>query len=186
MSEVPSTLPAMLDLCWHQLIEGVRDAAHPARRPVLASIGSDGGANARIVVLRAFDFEMATLDMHTDIASPKVAELLTNPSATLLFWDPAQQFQIRLGVTITVLSGPDVTAIWNSVPDAARGNYGGHPTPGQRINAPDQFSKTPRADRFAVLRAKIASIDALHLASDPHRRARFEAQDGFTGLWVAP
>lgn len=171
---------------WRRLNRGVADRRAPARHPVLATKGSGEFAEARVIVLRGVDAEAGTLELHTDKASAKIAELSFNPGATLLVWEQTARLQIRLRCHVTVSTGPDTAHVWAKVPDSARRVYGGTPDPGQPIEKPEDFSADPNPERFAILTCKIAEIETLHLGEDRHRRALFRAKDGWSGQWIAP
>lgn len=180
-----SSLDGTWNTVWEVLDQGQRDRAAPARHPVLATVGLDGGGEARIVVLRVADAEMRVLAVHTDLSSNKVSELRRVPDATLLVWDAGRALQIRLRVRVRILSGHDVATEWEQVPQAARGNYGG-PSPGMRVDGPVPTDAGGDAARFAVMECAIGEIETLHLGADAHARARFVAEDGFAGAWIAP
>jgi hypothetical protein len=59
------------------------------------------------------------------------------------------------------------------------------PAPGTPIAAALDYRKTPDPAAFAVLRCTVQTIDAVHLGPN-HRRARFDAADGWHGQWLAP
>lgn len=180
------TLPGTYDEVWRRLQRGVADAKAPARHPVLATVGAaaaEPSGEARIVVLRGADQDGAALEIHTDGASAKVAELRTCPRATLLVWEDRARLQIRLRVRITVRPGtPDE---WVRVPTASRPVYQSTPPPGIPIETPD----VPRPDaehRFTLLIAEIDEIEALHLGRDRHSRAIFRREDDWAGQWLSP
>ena len=185
MIEDERTLPWLLGEVWRGLDRGVADTPAPARHLALATVGS-GGAEIRTVVLRAVDRDAATLDVHTDVETPKVAQLRADPRASLMFWDRAENLQVRLRTRVTVIVGPEAEATWHAVPEAARENYGSEPAPGTPIDRPDGFRAGVTQDRFAILRADVLEIDVVHLGRTPHRRALFAAPDGFAGFWLAP
>ncbi len=180
------TLPGTLDQVWQRMARGVADRRAPARHPVLATAGLGGGAAARVVVLRAADRTGARIEVHTDTASGKIAELRADPRAALVIWEPRAQFQIRLTVTATILTGDDAAAHWARIPDGARSNYGGDPAPGTPLGDPAEHTPGATPDRFAVLDLRIEGIETLHLGRTRHRRARFGRADGFAGHWIAP
>lgn len=179
MTDPFATLEGTLDQVWQRLGRGVADRRAPARHPVLATAGAEGG-EARVVVLRGLDRAAGTLEIHTDTASGKVADLRANPGATLLVWDEKAKLQIRLRVTIAIAEADP--AAWARVPDTARGVYGGTPPPGTPITAPQDHAPAPDPARFAVLTARLREIETLHLGT-PHRRAMF--RDG-GATWLAP
>lgn len=170
---------------WERLVRGVHDRHAPARHPTLATIGTDGMPQARTVVLRAADKTGATVHIHTDLHSAKVAELRADPRAALHVWDPSPHLQVRIEAEVAILSGAQVADIWHRVPEASRVAYGSAPAPGQPIEAALAYEKSPDPAAFAVLRLSVQAIDALHLGPD-HRRARFERADDWAGRWLAP
>lgn len=170
---------------WTRLVRGVHDRHAPARHPTLATIGTDGKPQARTVVLRAADSAAACLDIHTDIQSAKVSELRVDPRAMLHVWDPSPHLQVRIEAEVAILSGAEVAATWDRVPEASRRAYGSTPAPGTLIEDALGYEKSPDPASFAVLRLSVQAIDALHLGPD-HRRARFERGDGWAGQWLAP
>ncbi len=170
---------------WTLLARGVADRHAAARHPTFATSSLTGWPEARTVVLRAADAGAATLDIHTDITSAKVAEVRQDPRTTLHIWDPAAHLQIRIKATATLRSGEDVADIWTRVPDPARQSYGTLPSPGQPIAAALAYEKAPDLSTFAVLRCSVQVLDILHLGPR-HRRARFDRADGWVGQWLAP
>ncbi|MGI1663512.1 pyridoxamine 5'-phosphate oxidase family protein [Palleronia sp. KMU-117] len=186
MSKTFETLPGTLDAVWQRLARGVADRRAPARHPVLATAGQNGGAAARVVVLRAADRANARIEVHTDTASGKIAEVTADPACALVVWDPRAQVQIRLTATASILSGADAAGRWARIPEGARTNYGGAPAPGTPLADPAEHRPGATFDRFAVLDLRIDAIETLHLGRDRHRRARFERADGFAGRWIAP
>lgn len=173
------TLAALLDEVWRRLEAGEGAARHP----VLATAG-DGGPEVRTVVLRAADRAVATLEIHTDAVSPKVAQLRRRPRAAILVWDAEAALQTRLHTRVSVRSGASAATVWSKVPAKARLRYGGTP-PGTPIETPESAEQTGALDRFAVLRAHVYRIDVLHLGRH-HRRALYAAENGFAGRWIAP
>ena len=59
------TLDDTLNDVWQRLGRGVADRKAPARHPVLATVGKNGG-EARMVVLRGADRATGCLEVHTD------------------------------------------------------------------------------------------------------------------------
>lgn len=174
-----SNLDSTLDQVWQRLARGVADRRSPARHPVLATVGPEGG-EARVVVLRGVNREAHSVELHTDTASGKVVELRANPGATLLIWDERAKFQIRLRVSVTVTEG-DATA-WARIPDSAREVYGGSPPPATPLTRPTDHAPGPTPERFTVLTCTVREIETLHLGT-PHKRACFRDGDA---TWLAP
>lgn len=170
---------------WLRLARGVHDRHAPARHPTLATVSSDNRPQVRTVVLRAVDKQAGTLDIHTDLQSPKVTEVAALPFAALHVWDTSAHLQVRLQAHVTVVTGPDVAMIWAGVPEASRRSYGSNPAPGQVIADALAYSKAADPASFAVLRLSVSSIDALHLGPN-HRRARYDRETGWEGTWLVP
>ena len=171
-------LARLLDGVWTHLTRGKADRRHPARHPVLATVGADG-PDLRTLVLRAVDRDAARLEFHTDTASPKVAQIEADPRIAAHVWVPNARLQIRARGSARIEAGDD--ALFASLPPEARANYTG-PIPGTPLA---DVTDTPTAPRFARLICTLTEIDALVL-DDPHRRARFAATGGWRGLRIAP
>jgi hypothetical protein len=185
MTDWSDTLPGIHDRVWQTLTRGVADRHAPGRHLALATVAPDGAPQVRTVVLRAADRTAATIDIHTDLRSAKIAALTANPLAEALVWDPRAHLQIRLSGPVAILTGNDVAPLWARIPDTARVSYGNTPGPGTPIPGPRDHAPGDGAAVFAVLRMAIARIDALHLG-DPHRRAQFVQVDGWAGGWLSP
>ncbi|WP_172329379.1 pyridoxamine 5'-phosphate oxidase family protein [Mangrovicoccus sp. HB161399] len=169
---------------WDMLEAGLSQRDAPARLPVLATAGLGGGAEARMVVLRGADRAARRLEVHTDAASGKAAELARDPAATLLVWDPDAMLQLRLRVQVTLLPGDPRR--WEAVPELSRAAYGGQPPPGVPLEHPGDWTAAPVISRHLALVCDLRVLEVLHLGRDLHRRARFSAGDSWLGGWVAP
>lgn len=180
-----SELARFLDLAWELLAAGVADADHPMRLVALATVDAEGRPQARCVVLRAADRTAAQLDLHTDSATAKVAELARNPEAALLAWSEPDRLQIRANGRVAIETGAAVRPLWDAVPPGSRVSYGTRPAPGSPIAGPYAYDKPADPERFAVLRLTVDRLDLVHLP-ERHRRARFDRSDGFAGTWLAP
>jgi len=170
---------------WARLTRGVHDRHAPARHPTLATVSPEGRPQARTVVLRAADKAAGTLDIHTDLRSAKVGDLRATPFAAIHVWDASAHLQLRLEAHVTLLTGPDVAAIWASVPAGSQLSYGSTPAPGEPIAQALDYKKAADPASFVILRLAVATVDALHLGPH-HRRARFDRGDDWAGMWLAP
>lgn len=178
-------LAAFLNDAWQKLSRGVADRRAPARHLTFATVSPAGWPEARTVVLRAARPSLAELDIHTDIASLKMASLHASPKAELHVWDPKANFQIRAQALVTVRAGANAAEEWDKVPDASRAGYGTTPSPGTPIAEATAFEKPSVQENFAVLTCRIERFDLLEL-STPHKRAVFQRADDWAGNWVAP
>lgn len=172
------------NIVWRALEEGVADRTAPARLLTLSTVGLDGSAEARLVILRGSDRDAGQIEIHTDRRSAKVTELARDPRATLLAWLPDAALQVRFRVEIAAREGTE--AEWARIPDHARRPYGGTPAPGAPITHPRDHHPSPDQNDFCVLTAIVKSFETLELDPAGHRRAVFRREDGFRGHWIAP
>ena len=179
------SLETLLDAAWARLVRGVRDKRAAARQVTLSTLGANGWPQARTVVLRGADKDAGQLEVHTDLRSAKVAELRAEPRAMLHVWDARVHLQIRAELRAEILTGAQVAARWDRVPDGSRMAYGSAPAPGQPIAQALEYTKEPNAQDFAVVQLQVQAFDLVHLGTN-HRRARFERADGWAGAWLAP
>ncbi len=183
MSEWFETPEGLADRAWAHLERAAAEPGAPMRLFSLSSTGLGGGAEARMMVLRGADRAGWTLRAQTDRASRKVDELQATPLATLLFWHGADSLQIRARARMAVQTGRVVEEAWNEVPEAARRNYGGQPPPSTPMGRAEDYEETAERQRFAVLAARVTSLDILHLG-DRHRRAIIAPDQDAN--WLAP
>lgn len=171
---------------WRELARASQDRHHAWRTPVLATVGSDGLANARVVVLREVDVAHQTLRVYTDARSPKTRELLHQPQALFVFWSERLKWQLRARVLISVeADGAEVQARWQRVQhSASAADYLGPVAPGDERQTAQSRSASADADHhFALLSAQVLEIDWLELSRDGHRRANLRAD---SWRWLSP
>ncbi len=178
-------LGTLYDHAWQRLVRGVHDRHAPARHPTLATVSPDGLPKARTVVLRAADKSLGRLEIHTNLHSSKIADLMARPLAALHVWDNGSRLQIRVEADVEIASGADVAHTWARVPDRSRTAYSSSHTPGHPIPSALAYDNAPDPSVFAVLHLNIRSLDLLHLGSD-HRRAQFTRENGWAGQWLVP
>ena len=164
---------------WQQLQRASVDKHHEWRSPVLVTNGlsrfEDDAPNnwpdARTVILRAVDLNSNMLTFYTDSRSPKVSQLLTNPNALLVFWSKRLNWQLRIKVSISVITDGELhQKTWAIVKQSASAkDYLSLIAPGELLtnnNEPQQVTA-----HFAVLIAQAVSIDWLELNRNGHQRA---------------
>ncbi|MBA3057162.1 MAG: pyridoxamine 5'-phosphate oxidase family protein [Gammaproteobacteria bacterium] len=171
---------------WHELQRATQDRQHEWRTPVLATIGAQGGPQARTVVLRHSNATLERLTFYTDRRSPKVAELAANSGVTLVFWSKRLGWQLRVQADMSAqTTGPEVEQAWAQVSQsAAAGDYLSASAPGDALPiAPGMPGIQTSAHHLAVLTAQVQHIDWLELGRSGHRRAVFGAN---TWEWRVP
>lgn len=180
-----------------RLTRAVKDRNSPLHTPVVTT----ADANARVMVLRAFDAEDWTLRFHTDIRSPKCAMIGAGAPVGVLGYDRAAKLQLRLqGKGRVETDSALVQQVWAESTNYARRCYLGD-GPGALSDAPtsglpdwaEGIQPTdeqvmPARENFAVLLIELASLDWFHLMHDGHIRAQFTRREGgdWQGRWVVP
>jgi len=182
----PVDLAQFLNTAWSALAPQVVANKRKAQVVTLSTVGQGGAPAARSVVLRANDRSRASVDIFTDAATPKCAEITNDPRAALTLWHADLQLQLRLSGTIEIIEGTQTHAAWSSLPDLALPNYGVSPPPGSNIPTPTSYTRQPDQARFAILRMTLLDMDVVSLAAPIHIRAFYERRDGWRGLWLAP
>lgn len=169
--------------CWQELGRAPRNHAHAWRVMSLATVDGEA-ADLRAVVLREVDVDERTLVFFTDARSPKVAQMQRQPVGTMLGWCDRLGWQLRLRVTLEVeTSGLAVSSRWARLKmTPAAHDYLSPLPPGAPVERylPERGTR----EHFAVVKARVLSIDWLELHADGHRRAVFDALG--EGQWVAP
>jgi pyridoxamine 5'-phosphate oxidase len=175
-----------------RLEEAARDRRSPIHTPVVATADAD----ARVMVLRAFDCDSWTLRFHTDVRASKVAVIEADRRVAVLGYDRPAKVQLRLRGTGRIeREGSAVDTAWAESNNFARRCYLGEgpgavsdvPTSGlppQFEGAePDDEQIVPARENFAILLVEVAEIDWFSLAHTGHRRALL-TRDG--GTWISP
>lgn len=186
-SPPPDDLEAILADCWTTLRRAVVDRRHPFRLPTLATT-DHGIPDARTVVLRSADPDTWTIACHTDRRSPKFHQLAQHPQCAWVFYDPNARTQLRINTNASLHTDDTIAdAAWAASHPGARDCYRAvrppsTPAPGPAAPEPDQTESG--RDRFAVVRARVLSIDWLFLHHAGHRRALFRPDQ--PPVWFSP
>lgn len=173
---------------WIDLAHGALRSAHPYHTPALATIGSDG-PEQRTVVLRDADADRRRLLCHTDLRSPKVAQLQSNAAVSWLFYDRANKTQLRIGGEARVHHDDEFAqARWERSAPRSRACYHAAEAPSSPTAAPGTGAPLDSGfQNFAVVDCRVRVIDWLHLQHDGHLRARFDVSgDAWRSHWIAP
>ncbi|OYU81308.1 MAG: pyridoxamine 5'-phosphate oxidase [Burkholderiales bacterium PBB5] len=182
MSQRLNALPDIHAACWQQLVACAQDKTHAWRVMALASNAPGGLADVRSIVVREVNPATRTLLFFTDARSPKVAQLVAQPAASLLAWSAALGWQLRLQVLAEVqTSGLAVSSRWARLKmSPAAHDYLSPLPPGTPVAHP--LPERGSRAHFAVVQLTVQGIDWLELHEDGHRRAVFPV-DG-PALWV--
>tara|TARA_Y100000588_G_scaffold95834_1_gene103894 strand:- start:656 stop:1270 length:615 start_codon:yes stop_codon:yes gene_type:complete len=195
-------LSGALERSWRLLEEAIENPTSPVRTPVLISVGADGVAQGRTVVLRGINRQQRQLQIYTDVRSAKVAQLRAQSTCTLVAYQPTPMMQLRLSTNAIVNHNNDITlAAWAVMPGPNRCNYLTDPDPGSIsvqatdgrpvINAesmPTHAENEVAYSHFAVIVFTINQLEWLYLPRRGHRRARFvwDAAGSLKSDWLIP
>jgi pyridoxamine 5'-phosphate oxidase len=183
MSVRLESLPAIEARVWQELQAASRDKQHPWRTPVLATTDGDAG-DARTVILREVNAEQATLLTYTDARAGKVAQIAEHPHGMLVLWSPALSWQLRIRVHLqTITDGLELSSRWAQLKlSPAANDYLSSQAPGDALD--NTLGARGERAYFALLEARVLSIDWLELHAQGHRRARFG--NDTTARWLQP
>ncbi|MEX0839194.1 MAG: pyridoxamine 5'-phosphate oxidase family protein [Parvibaculum sp.] len=148
------TLQDTAVLAFALLEEGAGDALSPLRKPALATVSANGAPALRTVILRNFDRKARVLELFTDARSTKVAELKREPRASMLFYDPRRDLQLRLSGSAVPLTGAAAADAWAAAGLPSRRAY-------LAVAAPGTPSAAPTSGLPAEIEGLIPSIDKL-------------------------
>jgi hypothetical protein len=177
-----ATLEAIEARVWAELAAAPHQKQHGWRLAVLATRDGDG-ADARSIVLRDVEVDARTLVFYTDARSPKVRQFEAHPQATLVLWSQHLGWQLRLRVSLALeASGLAVSSRWARLRmTPAAHDYLSPVAPGSLLDRPVVERGT--REHFAVVTARVDTIDWLELHAEGHRRALF---DGSDRRWLVP
>jgi len=177
------SLSAIEAALWRELAAAAQRPQHGWRRMVLATRAGEV-ADARTLVLRELDAEERTLLFYTDARSAKVLQIAEHPAGTLVAWCAALSWQLRLRARLEVQTeGLAVSSRWARLaltPSAQ--DYLAPAPPGTPLD-PGFVPLPAGRTHFALLGARIESIDWLELGERVHRRASFDAAGA---RWLVP
>jgi pyridoxine/pyridoxamine 5'-phosphate oxidase len=170
----------------HELQRGALDPKHPFRYLTLATVGNQF-PQVRTLVLRQLSTDLEFL-VYTDARSSKVKELLEVPRASLLFYHPKKQVQVRVHAHATIhLEDELAQAHWKRVSEKRRSEYQSKLDPGTRIESPSSgWQSSSDRSNFSVVKFTPLSIEVLQLDREGHLRIQFDLVSGWQGAWLVP
>lgn len=187
---------------WSELVRGKVDRRHGFHLPVVASLSSDGGPDARTVVLREVDGARRLLAFHTDARSPKLQAIRDGGLVAWVFYDARIKQQVRARGRVTVRRGEESQEAWDRTSLPSRRCYLVPSPPGAPIETPNDGwvtglrgvnpdlaeSEAGRA-AFAVVETVVERMDWLFLQARGHLRASLVWNEGaqtFDRTWIIP
>lgn len=194
------TLEKVLESIWEMIYIGVKDSSKPFHTPTVATINLDQ-PNLRTVVLRRFDKKELSLTFHTDRRSHKIEEIIENPNAAWLFYDPIERVQLRITTKAVILTSGDFwEEQWKNSKLMSKRCYTILDNSGTIKEKPNSgipeifLEKGPTKEEiekgkknFAVIVSKIKHINWLFLKSSGNISAEFNFEEnGITQNWIIP
>jgi len=188
-------LGQVLSTVWMCLREGAAPGRSPYSVAQLATVGTDGTAKVRHVVLRRVCEDTSEITFHTDVRSAKVAEINANPNVSIVAADLEKNIQIRLEGTASIITdGPVKRSAWDASRDHSLVLFRNPLVPGTPVDNPsdgqpasEQHNRDDGYENFCVVAMSVNHIDWLDLSADGHERARLmRTGSGWCGTWVAP
>jgi 3-hydroxyisobutyrate dehydrogenase len=179
-----------------RLVQGACDRKSAMHTPVVATTDAD----ARVMVLRAFDADRWMLRFHTDARSPKCLVIGSGAPVGVLAYDREAKIQLRVrGQGRVETDTALVQQAWEESTNFAKRCYlgdgpgaaSGAPTSGlpewaEGIQPTDE-QIMPARENFAILLIELHHLDWFYLANSGHIRAQFaRLDDDWEGRWVAP
>jgi pyridoxamine 5'-phosphate oxidase len=184
-----NTLEEIPSLIIKELRRGTVDYRHPFR---FLWLGSTDGKEVglRTVVLRDLDSENCPW-IYADGRSKKLEHFRQLPSASLLFYHPRKQFQLRIDGVPEIHQGSEkARELWSRVEGEARHLYGTVLPPGMAINHPEEgfaLQENIDATNFCPISFRPLKMEALQLNKMRHLRAEFYPEGSqWKGSWLVP
>ena len=190
----------VLNSLYDKLTFGVRDGKDDFHTMIFSNI-QNNKVESRCVVLRHFDRNKRLLLFNTDIRSPKVKAIRSNPATHCLFYHFREKIQLRIETCSSVhYNDPVHGDAWEKATLSSRKCYLSKYRPSQKIQKsgdglpPHLLARIPSAEEsqfgkanFAVIVNEIISIDWLYLSSNGHERALYNFDRGqIRKTWIAP
>lgn len=162
---------------WKELHCGYEEKDHPFKSCCLATIELSGKIKQRTVNLRSVTKDK-TLLFYTDVRSDKISHIRTNPSASVLFYNPKKHLQISVSGEVEIHEDTEIwTDHYHSIEGRSLNDYNTEDAPGKPIKNPINVRRT-KILNFAVLEFVPECIEYLKLRQEPNRiRAYFKLED---------
>jgi len=162
-------------------------------------VSKNNVADGRIVVLRGALRDKNILRFHTDIRSPKVLSLKENKKIYFVFYSKKRKIQVRAeGMAVVNFNNTITKDAWEKTQIISRKCYLSSQAPGEFLeesasnlskdfesNLPTKEESETGYKNFCVIESKIKTFEWLYLASQGHRRAKFDL-DKNNSVWMMP
>jgi pyridoxamine 5'-phosphate oxidase len=168
-----------------------REFADRPRVVTLATVGRDGAARARSVVVRRIKDDGVHLFV-SDARSEKNKELRIRMEAEVVYWLASQRVQFRLRGPAVPKRSIGARDVWKELSDATRATFF-WPAPGEpRVDAAEEFPAGVGRDveppeSYELIRFMPMEVERLNLNPHPHDRRRWVmTEQGWQEAWLNP
>ena len=152
---------------------------------------SSNQSEIRTIVLRNIEENPLKIFFNADYRSPKVKELLENPSCSALFYDLSRRVQLRFKAEAKIHHKDiESEAVWQKTPLQSRKCYMGDFKPSQSLkswdpNIPLKYLKTDPEEKdsesgfqnFSYIELTVLETDILKLYHDGHIRFKVDKKN---------
>jgi pyridoxamine 5'-phosphate oxidase len=173
--------------CWLRLLNGSLRSKDDFHTGSVATL-KDSEVSLRTVVLRKVIPSQKEVWFHTDIRSPKWAELKKNNTISMLFYSRQARMQIRVFGSASLHYQDEIKEIaWTNTSLSSRRCYLGNTSPSSHVGFPSdgleniigEGNLSPEASEkgkknFGVVSVHVKTMDWLWLNHAGHRRALFD------------
>ena len=155
--------------CWNALKNAVQDPESGFHFLTVASVDQQGKPQARTMVLRDVDRMHRTLEIHTDMRSPKWQALGSNQDVTVLGYSNKTQLRLQGTAELHVAHSVVAANAWQRLSCRTQKTYAGA-APGRDIDDSPNEVGNPE-NNFGVLLIRISLLDWCRLARENNQRA---------------
>lgn len=186
LNQLNESLREIWDTFTSHIQAALHQPQHPFRSMCLATVSPITNADtahiyphaeARILIVRAFDTEHLTLSFYTDIRSSKNEHLRYTPSVTALFYDSHANYQLRIQGTVSPSTLQRRKEIWSTLSSHHRKLYATLHSPGSRHNSLDHanamLDEAQAFTHFMIYDIQIEKIESLQLSTPRMQRTLF-------------
>ena len=185
--EKDQTLKEIKSVLFQKLSEAVNDR-HAALREIVFATTSNGIANLRTVILRAFDENQLKVTIYTDARSAKVQEIKQNDQVSILAYDAANKCQLKLfGKARLHVQDSLTQLVWDNLKGGKKA-YNTLIAPGEAVRSLDDahtFRSDLVLDDFCVIQIELELIELLQLSGEEHIRVQFDLLKN-QSTWLVP
>jgi hypothetical protein len=183
---------------YDELYEGILIAKHDYHSFVLSTLRNNI-PDSRTVILRSFDKRLNSISFHSDIRSPKIADIEKNNRVSALFYSKLRKTQLRIAGVATIEKNNNIVKeLWKTMRPESKICYMGPYSPSKKITSykPNLPNITPYEIKeeheelgyknFCRVNITFKYLDILKLSYKGHERVSYIFEKKIKSYWVAP